>query len=134
MLNSSDDNFLINNITIKDIMNNLFKEDGFINLTSTINYIDYILDYDIIQMWITLKTIKEYLVNLNESNVNVSNVDNHLKPFMLGLRNKGAKLNMFAIYIGVLGDYFKTNIKPNQLENINNNSNKVIKHILVLII
>ena len=64
VLNSSDDNFLINNITIKDIMNNLFKEDGFINLTSTINYIDYILDYDIIQMRITLKTI-----NLNESNV-----------------------------------------------------------------
>ena len=49
---------------------------------------------------------------------------------MLGLRNKGAKLTMFAVYIGVLGDYFKTNIKPNQIGNINNNSNKVIKHIL----
>ena len=109
-LNFSNDNILIDNLTIKDIMNNLFKDDGVINLSSTINYIDHIINYDIVQMRITYKTVKEYLININVNNVNISAVDKDLKPFMLGLRNKAGKLTVLAIFINARLDSVKSYI------------------------
>ncbi|MCQ2738005.1 MAG: hypothetical protein MJ224_05305 [archaeon] len=118
-LNSSDENILIDTLSIKDIMNNLFKDNGVINLTSTIDYINHVLNYDIVQMRITLKTVKEYLINIDTNNLK-SNPNIYLKPFMLGLNNKLSKLSVLSAFVDVLSDYFKTNIKPNQnLKDVN---------------
>lgn len=108
----SNKNNKIDNITIHSLLEDLFKNGMFINLNSTIDCIDYVINYDIVQLRNCLITMKKCLVEFNESDeINMSDIDNNknLKLLMGQLEQKVTKLALLGAYTTILDNYFKTN-------------------------